>query len=223
MATSPNTGAFFVETAIALWENLPTLLLGGLLFSLFCAPAFVLLVLGWTVPALIAAVLLVGPAWSALLHLHTRLLSGRATSIVTMWQVLPKYWGLSVRLGVLGMLPWLLVYRIWPLLAEPVVHWTLWVGFVAGLLAATFVCALYLYAFPLAVLVDLPLPTLLRNSAILASQVAGNTVGLLSMGLLFALAIVYLSLALLFILPTVYGFFIANHARILVGDGRDAV
>ena len=219
MPSSPNSGAFVVETAIALWDNLPTLLLGGLLFSLFCAPAFVLLVLGWTVPALIAAVLLVGPAWSALLHLHMSLLANRATSIITMWRVMPRYWGLSVRLGGLLMLPCLLVYRLWPMLAEPEVHWALWAGFVVGLLAVAFVCALYLYAFPLAVLVEQPLPILLRNSVILASQYAGNTVGLLSMGLLFALAIAYLSLALLFILPTIYGFFIANHARILVADG----
>jgi hypothetical protein len=61
----------------------------------------------------------------------------------------------------------------------------------------------------------------LRNSAILASRYAGNTVGLLSMGVLFALAVVYVTLGLLFVLPTLYALFIVNHCRMAVGEGDD--
>jgi uncharacterized membrane protein YesL len=222
---SPNppldASTFVLQTVRALWDSLPMLLIGGLGFSLFAAPAFILFVLGWVGPALVAVALLVAPAWSALLHMQASLLSGRAATVVDMGRTFPRFWRASVRLSVLGILSAYLLYRLLPGLAAPVAPWPLWAGLIVGLLATALVCALYLYAFPLTVLYDLPLHMTLRNSAILASRHAGNTVGLLGMGVLFALATLYFSLALLFILPTVYGLFIVNHCRLVVAESEN--
>jgi hypothetical protein len=161
---------------------------------------------------------LLAPAWSALMRMQASLLAGKATTVVEMWHAIPLFWRPSFRLGVIGILPCYLLYRLLPLLADQVVVWPVWAGFAASLLVSAFVYAVYLYAFPLTVLHNLPLPVTLRNSAILASRYAGNTMGLLSMGLLFALAVAYISLALLLILPAIYALFIVNHCRMLVGE-----
>jgi uncharacterized membrane protein YesL len=174
--------------------------------------------LGWMAPALISMALLAAPAWSALMRLHASLLEGKAASLVEMGQAFPKFWRPSFRLGVIGVVPCYLLYRLLPLVAAPTSHWTLWVGFAALLLATAFIFSLYLYAFPLTVLYNLSSTEVLYNSAILASRYAGNTMGLLSMGLLFVLAVLYLSLGLLFVLPTIYALFIVNHCRMVVDE-----
>jgi hypothetical protein len=205
----------------ALWENLPNIILGGLLFALLCTPTFVLFVLGWMIPALITVPLLVAPAWSALMRLHASLLEGKATTVAEMGRAIPRYWRASFRLGVMGIVPLYVTYRLLPALATITVSWWVWVAFFVALLATAFVCALYLYAFPLTVLYNSPTTIALTNSALLASRYANNTVGLLSMGLLFSLVIAYLTLALLFILPTIYALFIVNHCRMVIGENQD--
>ena len=55
------------QTVRTLWESAPQLLRGALLFNLVGLPAFAFFALGWLVPALVAAVVTVGPGWSALL------------------------------------------------------------------------------------------------------------------------------------------------------------
>ena len=45
-----------------------------------------------------------------------------------------------------------------------------------------------------------------------------NTLGLLSMGILFAPAVLYLSPGLLFIFPAVWGIFIVNNCRMVVEE-----
>ncbi len=205
----------------ALWENLPNIILGGLLFALLCTPTFVLFVLGWMIPALITVPLLVAPAWSALMRMHASLLEGKATTVAEMGRAIPLYWRPSFRLGVIGLVPLYVTYRLLLTLVAATVSEGVWVAFFVALLATAFVCALYLYAFPLTVLHDLPTTVALINSAILASRYAGNTVGLMSMGLLFVLAIAYLTLALLFILPTIYALFIVNHCRMVISESQD--
>lgn len=213
-----NANTFVLQTVTSLWENLPTILLGGLLLSLFCAPTLLLIVFGWVGPALVTVALLVAPAWSALMRMQGTLAAGKATSVVEMWQSFPTYWRASFRLGVIGVAPLYLLFRLLPILPEPTNGAMVWVVFVIIVFVAAFVCALSLYAFPLTVLYNLPVATVLRNSAILASRYAGNTVGLMSMGLLFGLAVGYFSLALLFILPAIYAWFIVNHCLMAVGE-----
>jgi len=93
-----------------------------------------------------------------------------------------------------------------------------WLGLGADALGILVLITLFLYTFPLLVLHDLDLRTTLRNALILASRHMVNTLGLLSMGILFAPAVLYLSPGLLFIFPAVWGIFIVNNCRMVVEE-----
>ncbi len=62
-----NLDTYLGQTVRTLWENAPQLLRSALLFNLVGLRAFAFFALGWLVPALVAAVVTVGPDWSALL------------------------------------------------------------------------------------------------------------------------------------------------------------
>jgi len=91
-------------------------------------------------------------------------------------------------------------------------------GLGADALGILILITLFFYTFPLLVLHDLDLRTTLRNALVLASRHMVNTLGLLSMGILFAFATLYLSPGLLFIFPAVWGIFIVNNCRMVVEE-----
>ncbi len=91
-----------------------------------------------------------------------------------------------------------------------------WLGLAADALGLLLLFTLYLYAFPLLVLYDLGIGSALYNSLILASRYLMNTLGLLSLGGLFLLAVLYLSSGLMFILPAIWGMFIINNCRLVI-------
>jgi uncharacterized membrane protein YesL len=78
--------------------------------------------------------------------------------------------------------------------------------------------ALSLYSFPLLVLHDLSAGLSVRNGYLLAVRHVGDTAGLLSMGVLFGLAVANISLGLLLFLPAVWGLFIVNYCRMAVSE-----
>jgi hypothetical protein len=63
---------------------------------------------------------------------------------------------------------------------------------------------------------DLGIGTALYHSLILASRYLMNTLGLLCLGGLFLLAVLYLNSGLMFILPTIWGMFIVNNCRLVI-------
>lgn len=205
-------------TALALWDNLPLVLGGGLLFSVSCAPAFVLFALGFLFPTLLVSLLTVVPGWTALLALEAAILQDKPASLATLVHAWPHYWSRSVRLGLLFSLPLYAGLLTLPLLTRPTVPWIVWLGLAADGLGILVMLTLALYAFPLFVLVELDLRAILRNSLILSSRYLANTLGLLSMGILFGLGVVYLSPALLFIGPALCGMFIVNHGRLVLSE-----
>ena len=86
-----------------------------------------------------------------------------------------------------------------------------------GLLASALVgSVLVLYAVPLLVLYDHDLATVLRNSVILSARHINNTVGMVALAVLCILATVYLSSGLMFVLPALYGMFVANNCRLVI-------
>jgi hypothetical protein len=60
------------------------------------------------------------------------------------------------------------------------------------------------------------LATVLRNSVILSARHINNTVGMVALAVLCILATVYLSSGLMFVLPALYGMFVANNCRLVV-------
>jgi len=135
-----------------------------------------------------------------------------------MLKALPRYWGRSAGLGLLASFPLFAALFTLPSLGRPTVPTIVWLGLATDALGVLILVTLFLYAFPLLVLHDLDLRTTLRNALILASRHVVNTLGLLSMGILFAFATFYLSPGLLFILPTVWGIFIVNNCRMVVDE-----
>lgn len=209
---------YLAQTLAALWDNLPQVTVGAVWLSLWAAPAALLALLGLAAPAAIAGVLLTAPAWVALQHFEVQLLQGKSTPLFTLWTAFSRYWGSSVRLGALALflpvLTALLVRQLPPADGPgtlPVVVATL------GALGSVFVAALLvLYAAPLLVLCDQAPAAAIRNSPLLAARHIANTLGLLALVVLGALATVYLSLGLLFVLPAFFGVFVINNCRLVV-------
>lgn len=208
---NPNT--FVRLTVEAIWENLPLVLLGGVCFSLLCAPAFVLSVLDLPYATLVAAILLAWPGWTALLALEAAILEGRKAMLGEMFSAFRRFWVRSVRLGVVAALPILAWLWIGALAEPPALAWPALILAGAGVLL---VLTLTLYAVPLLALHDQEVATALRNSAVLASRHLANTVGLVSMGVLAGFAVVYISPAFLFLLPALCGMFIVNNCRLVL-------
>jgi uncharacterized membrane protein YesL len=205
-------------TLVSLWKNLPLMLLAGLVFSLLCVPASLLFLVGLFTPALIVGALTVAPACAALLAQENEIVRDVKTNIGTLFRALPRFWTRSVGLGLLGCFPLSVALLTLPMLSLPQVPLVVWLGLGADTLGLLILAALYLYAFPLLVLHDMSVGLALRNALILASRHIWNTLGLLGMGILFALASAYVSPALLFILPAIWGLFIINNCRMVVEE-----
>jgi uncharacterized membrane protein YesL len=208
-------------TVKCLWDNLPLVLLAGGIFSLLCAPMVLLLILGLFAPAIMIGMLTIAPAWAALLAQESEIARGVKTSIRTMASALPRFWARSTGLGFLFWLQGIIALLTLAMLSRPEVSPVVWLGLAADMLGLLLLTVLYLYTFPLLVQHDMTLWMALRNAFILASRHLNNTLGLLGMGILFALAILYLSSGLLLFLPAVWGMFIVNNCRLVVGEEMD--
>ena len=205
-------------TARALWTNLPQVLLGGLGLSLLSAPAYFVIMSGLFLPGILLAACTTAPGWVALLAQATALLREQPAGPGVLLRNLGRYYGRGTLVGLLLAVPMLLILSTLPLLGS--VDQPSWV--IPSLMANGTILAILLaisfYAIPLLVGYEQSLRKASRNSAILASRYAGNTVGLLSLGILFALATAYLSSGLMFFFPAVWGFFIASNALMVVHE-----
>jgi hypothetical protein len=213
-----NAQTFIRATAERLWDNLPLVLAGGLLFCVASAPSFVLWVLGLTGPALLVGVVTVGPAWAALLKLEAELLLGRPASLLTMLRALAAYWAAGARLGALATVPFFAALWTLPALALAEVPLLVWFGIAADGVGALVLFVLYLYTFPLLVLYEVGVLVALRNSILLASRAIAHTMGMLAIAVLLTLAVRAVGPALLFVLPAFYGMFVVNGCRLALAE-----
>ena len=205
-------------TARSLWDNLPLVVLAGFAFSLAATPAIVTLYVARPFATVVIAALTIPPGWTALLALEAGILSDVRTDIRAMLGAFSRYWSRSVRLGLLVAAPLTLFLRALPALGRPQTPPAAWL-----ILAVTTFClfltlVLCLYAFPLLVLYNLEPGLALRNAYLLAIRHTGDTVGLLSMGVLFGLAVVYISSGLLLLLPAIWGLFVVSYCHIVVAE-----
>jgi len=205
-----------------LWENLPQIIGGGLLFSLCCVPAFLLFSVGFLTPTVLVAVITVAPAWCALLAFTNALLLGKRADLRLFWHTIQQQGRATAVLSMILAFPLLIMLTTLPMLQLNPVPWIVWFGIsVDGFVIALAYTVLF-YAIPL--LFDQPpfdqtpfdqppaVRSALRTALILAGIHPFNTVGLLAMGLLFGFLIAYVSLSLLFLLPAIYALFIvANY------------
>lgn len=200
-----------------LWDNLPQVMRGALLFNLACLPALGLWAMGRAVPALILAVMTVGPAWGALLQYEMYLLRDQTAGIPLFWQSFRHYWVRCTLLSLLFVVPLLVLQATLPVLQwEPPLPSAIWIGLGADFLGIAVMATLSLYTFPYLVQRNLGVYACLRDALILASRYPVNSIGLLALGVLFGFGAAYLSLALLLFLPTVYGLFIAANCLLVL-------
>ena len=66
------------------------------------------------------------------------------------------------------------------------------------------------------------LPAVLRNSVILPARHINSTVGMVALAVLCILATIYLSSGLMFVLPALYGMFVANNCRLVIEQEEPA-
>jgi hypothetical protein len=219
--SDPSGSTFVVETVTCIWANLPMVLAGGIAFALFSVPSLALVVIGLPLLACTISVFTVAPAWSSLLSVEGALLENRVAGLVLMAQAFRRFATRSVRLGVVAAIPAALFFWSLTFLAQDEVPAPVWILLSASLFLGLGVFTLYLYAVPLMVLLDTDVATALRDGAVLASRYLGNTLGVLSMGILFVFGIYYISIALAFILPAIYGMFVVNNCRLVVAQEQD--
>ncbi len=207
---TPDTYVKFVLRT--LWENLPQVIGGGLLFSLCCVPAFLLFGLGFLAPTVLVAVVTIAPAWCALLAFAQLLIQEERADFARFGRLFYRHWRAAALLGMTLAFPLLITLTTLPLLQVEPVPVIVWLGLSADFFMVALVTAVLFYAFPLLLTEPTALPTLLRRALVLAAVHPFNTVGLLAMGLLFAFLIAYVSLGLLLLLPAIYALFIiANY------------
>jgi uncharacterized membrane protein YesL len=212
-----NLETYLGRTVRMLWESLPQLLRGALFFNLVGLPAFACFALGWLVPALAAAVVTLGPGWSALLAYETRLLQHREADGVWFWEAFRRHWVRSCLLGLLLAVPAGFLLALLPVLkAQATVPASVWFGIAANLLALGVTAILALYAFPNLVQRDLRTRDCIRDALILSSRNPAHSIGLLAMGVLFGMGVAHVSMGLVLLLPTVYGLFIAGNGLAVV-------
>ena len=207
-------------TVMHLWDNLALVLLAGLLFSAAAAPAVSLLHVGTLLPALLAGAALAAPAWAALLALEGEVGRGATARLSTMLRAFPRFWTRASCLGLLMAFPVAMLALTLPLMGRTEVSRLVWLGITADLFGLVLAAVLSLYAFPLLALYDAPFALALRDALALAGRHVGNTLGLLSMGVLFGFAVALVSPALALVLPAIWGIFIVNNCRMVVDEAR---
>ncbi len=208
------------STLLSIWYNGPLLLLAGVVFSLISFPAGWFLLQGHFVPGFILGLLTIPPAWLALLALIRDVLWDVKTHIVVMLRAFARYWPRGVGFGALLYFPLILGLLTWPLLSTSAPLFV-WIAFILDVFVFLILVLIYLYATPLVVLHDMRLIHALRNGFVLIGRYLLNTIGLLSLGVLFLLAMLYLSSGLVFVLPQVWGMFLVNNCRMVVAQERD--
>lgn len=210
--------SYFPATIACLWENLPQVLIGALFFSIACTPAFVLFVLGMPWLALLAGLGMAAPAWASLLQYEGFLAQGRVRSISILVTGFRRLWMDSVRLAAIGIA--LLAVALWLLPADgaAVPSLPLYIGGGLIVLGAMVLVIVALYAIPLLALYEVSLHSALRNSMLLSALFIANTLGLAAMAVLMGFAAVYISFALLLILPAVLGLFVVNNCFMVVAS-----
>lgn len=212
-----NRDTYVLFVCRQIWEELPRVLGNGLLFSLCCAPAFVLFSLGLLAPTLLVSVITIAPAWTALLAVQRNIVSDGALPGMNFGRAFRYYWRRSTLLGMIAAFPLLAALITLPLLQQPIVPLVVWLGLGADLLGMALVAALLLYAFPILVHEDDGVKTSLHKGWRLAALHPWHTVGLIGLGILLVFAVGYLSLGLLFLLPAVYGMFVMGNALLVAG------
>jgi uncharacterized membrane protein YesL len=212
-----NERTYVKETALALWDNLPWVILAGILFSAVSLPALVIAVLGYLIPALLVGVLTMGPGWAAMTALIAKsILREQDRKIFTFFHAFRHFYLRGILLGAILAIPLLAASLTVPALLQPPLPSIVWMGLAADVAFLFLLSLLFQYTFPQIVIYDVGLRIALRNSLILAIRYLWNSIGLLAMAVIFALIAARVSWILLVILPAFWTVFVINNCRMVL-------
>jgi len=205
------------ETALALWENLPWVILAGVLFAVVSLPAGLLALLGFLVPGIVIGALSAGPGWAAMNALTAQaLLRTPGISPLDFFRAFARYYTRGAALGGALAVPLATAAVYLPFLQNPPVPAVIWAGLGADLAGLFLLISLYLYAFPQIVLYDAGLKLALRNSFVLAARYLTNTLGLIGLAVLLLFLAAKISWLLMFFLPAAWSVFVINNCRMVL-------
>lgn len=213
----PLTQASYVkESALALWEGFPRVILAGGLFTLASLPAVLLVLFGYLLPAILVGIFTMGPGWAALCDLVNRVIEREPGGALQFVRAFGKFFLRGGLFGAFLAVPLSAAALTLPSLATPPVPGQVWAGLAADLAGLLLLACLYLYAFPILVRYDSTVRVALRNSLLLAARYLVNTLGLIGMAVLLGFLAAKVSWFLLVILPACWLVFVINNCRMVL-------
>lgn len=201
------------ESALALWDHLPWVLLADFLFVVVSLPAVLVYLLGFTLPGILLGIVTAGPGFVAMVALISRAILREPITIIDFFRAFDKFFMRGAGLGLVTAIPLTAANMTLPLLQNPPVPTVVWAGLGADLAGLCFLGAMYLYIYPQIVIYDLSIRTAFKNSMLLASAYLSHTVGLLAMALLLAVIASQISYWLLIVFPGCWLVFVINNCR----------
>ncbi len=211
-----NQDTYVIETALALWESLPRVLLAGLLFTVTSVPAATLFILGFVIPGILLGVFTMGPSYIAMCDVIARSIMNEPTSFLDFFKAFGHFYGRGVLLGALMATPLVAASLTLPALQTPPVSTTVWIGLGADLAGVFLLTALYLYVYPQIVIYDLGVRNAMKNSLLLAARYFSNTLGLMGLAALLALLAAKVSYFLLIVFLGCWQGFVINNCRMVI-------
>jgi uncharacterized membrane protein YesL len=212
-----NQGTYVKETALALWDNLPRVILAGFLFTLVCLPSFLAILFGFIFVGIFFGIILIGPGWATMnAAIAGALLREPFPSIPDFFRTFRRFYRRGVVLGAFMAVPLTAASLTLPLLQILPVPIQVWIGLGADLAGILILSTLYLYTFPQIVLYNVGVRMAMQNSLLLVVRYLSNSLGLISLMLLFCLLAYKVSYMLFIILPAFWLVFVINNCRMVL-------
>ena len=211
-----NQNTYVKETALALWEGFPRILVAGLLFTLVSVPAMTLYLLGFTIAGLLVGVVSAGPGCLAMCAVIARTLLREPVSFWGYWQAFGHYFKRGLVLAALIEAPILAASLTLPVLQNPQIPTLIWVGLGADLAGLFFLAVLYQYTLPQIVIYDIRIGTAFKNSLLMASRHMSNTLGLFGMAVLLAMLAAWVNFLLWAVFLACWMTFVINNCRMVI-------
>jgi hypothetical protein len=212
---------YVLGTLRQLWEELPLLLICALIVSIAGVPIVWAALNGAVLPALLTAVLLLAPLWTACCYAAGRNALGFKPHLADFLSAWWHYYGRSCLLALVPAAITTLVLLSLPLLVAgaPVLAYA---GVIVQAIVLLLLILLMLHAFPLLACFDLPLRQVLAYSLSLLLRWPGVAVGLASLLFLLGLATRFIGLAALPLIPLLFAPFNAGATLMLAKRIKDA-
>jgi len=198
-----------------IWDNLPLLIIGDVIFMVFCVPWFIFFLAGLNMLSL-WCIVLINPAFAGLMYLAGKIAKGKACNIKDLFFGIYRFFRRALIIGLLTV--FLLFVTIWTfklIEANPEQRWLI-IPWVFQLSCLIFMGVLHVHIFPIMTLYDADLKTVFISSIALAVKYKLHTIGMVSLIILMALLIRLIWIGLIIVVPGVLAVFMSNLTLLLM-------